>query len=83
MRYLAEVTVKLKAGMLDPEGTTIKRALKHLGYYPDSVRSAKEYLIELEAESAENAREQIDQMCQKLIANPIIHDYSIDLREIE
>ncbi len=83
MRYLAEVTVKLKAGMLDPEGTTIKRALEHLGYFPDSVRSAKEYLIELDAESGDIAREQIDQMCQKLIANPIIHDYTIDLREIE
>ncbi|MDK2892093.1 phosphoribosylformylglycinamidine synthase subunit PurS [Methanohalophilus sp.] len=83
MLYLAEVTVKLKAGMLDPEGTTIKRALEHLGYHPNSVRSAKEYLIELEAESADKAREQIDQMCQKLIANPIIHDYIIDLREIE
>ncbi|MBP2029761.1 phosphoribosylformylglycinamidine synthase [Methanohalophilus levihalophilus] len=83
MRYSAEVTVKLKAGMLDPEGTTIKRALEHLGYFPDSVRSAKEYLIELEAESSDMARDQIDQMCQKLIANPIIHDYTIDLREIE
>jgi phosphoribosylformylglycinamidine synthase len=40
-------------------------------------------VIELNAESEENARGLVDQMCQKLIANPIIHDYSIDLREIE
>ncbi|WP_129599061.1 phosphoribosylformylglycinamidine synthase subunit PurS [Methanohalophilus profundi] len=83
MLYEAEVTINLKAGMLDPEGTTIKRALGHLGYNTESVKSTKRYVIELKAESEENARDLVDQMCQKLIANPIIHDYSIDLREIE
>ncbi|RNI14466.1 phosphoribosylformylglycinamidine synthase subunit PurS [Methanohalophilus sp. RSK] len=83
MLYEAEVTINLKAGMLDPEGTTIKRALGHLGYNAESVKSTKRYVIELKAESEENARDLVDQMCQKLIANPIIHDYSIDLREIE
>ncbi len=81
MEYLAEIIIELKAGMLDPEGTTIKRALEHLNYHTGSVKTSKRYLIELEAEDIEKAREQIEQMCQKLIANPIIHNYTIKMRE--
>lgn len=82
MRYEADVIIELKSGMLDPEGTTIKRALEHLGYSPESVRTAKKYTITLEANNIHDARENVEQMCQKLIANPIIHHYTISLREI-
>jgi phosphoribosylformylglycinamidine synthase len=83
MQYQAEVIIELKAGMLDPEGTTVKRALEHLGYKADSVRTAKKYTIVLQASDIHSARENVEEMCQKLIANPIIHNYSISLREIE
>ncbi|MDW7732329.1 MAG: phosphoribosylformylglycinamidine synthase subunit PurS [Methanolobus sp.] len=83
MQYQAEVTIELKAGMLDPEGTTIKRALEHLGYETDSVRTAKKYMITLQADNIHAARENVEEMCQKLIANPIIHNYEISLRELE
>ncbi len=81
MQYQAEVTIELKTGMLDPEGTTIKRALQHLGYDTESVKTAKMYTIELEADNEQSARENVNEMCQKLIANPIIHNYSISMRE--
>lgn len=81
MQYQATVTIEQKAGMLDPEGTTAKRALGHLGYAVESVKTAKLYEIVLEAESAEVAKQKVDEMCQKLIANPIIHNYIIELRE--
>jgi len=83
MQYQAEVIIELKAGMLDPEGTTVKRALEHLGYETDSVRTAKKFTIVLQAADIHSARENVEEMCQKLIANPIIHNYSISLREIE
>ncbi|MBN2110824.1 MAG: phosphoribosylformylglycinamidine synthase subunit PurS [Methanosarcinaceae archaeon] len=83
MLYQAEVTIELKAGMLDPEGTTIKRALEHLGYETDNVRTAKKYTISLQAGNIHEARENVEEMCQKLIANPIIHNYEISLREME
>ena len=83
MQYQAEVTIELKAGMLDPEGTTIKRALEHLGYETDNVKTAKKYTITLQAENIHDARENVEEMCQKLIANPIIHNYEISLRELE
>ena len=82
MRYEADVTIELKSGMLDPEGTTIKRALEHLGYSPESVKTSKKYTIALESENIHDARENVEQMCEKLIANPIIHNYTITLREL-
>jgi phosphoribosylformylglycinamidine synthase len=82
MRYEADVIIELKSGMLDPEGTTIKRALEHLGYTPESVNTAKKYTITLDSDNIHAARENVEEMCQKLIANPIIHNYSITLREI-
>jgi len=82
MRYEADVIIELKSGMLDPEGTTIKRALEHLGYTPESVKTSKKYTITLESKNIHDAREIVEQMCQKLIANPIIHNYTITLREI-
>ncbi|MFP4654913.1 MAG: phosphoribosylformylglycinamidine synthase subunit PurS [Methanohalobium sp.] len=81
MQYRANVTIELKSGMLDPEGNNIKRALGHLGFETEDVKTAKKYTIDLDAESSEDARQKVDEMCQKLIANPIIHNYSIDLRE--
>ncbi|WP_406661300.1 phosphoribosylformylglycinamidine synthase subunit PurS [Methanolobus sp. ZRKC3] len=83
MQYQADVTIELKSGMLDPEGKTIKRALEHLGYETNNVKTAKKYTIELQADDIHNARENVEEMCQKLIANPIIHNYSVSLREIE
>jgi len=82
MQYQATVTIEQKAGMLDPEGTTIKRALDHLGYAAESVKTAKLYTIVLEAESAEVAEQKVDEMCQKLIANPIVQNYRIELKEL-
>jgi phosphoribosylformylglycinamidine synthase len=82
MQYQATIRIEQKAGILDPEGSTVKRALEHLGYQVNSVKTAKVYEIILEAESAEIAEQKVDEMCQKLIANPIIHNYTIGLREI-
>jgi len=82
MQYQATVTIKQKAGMLDPEGTTAKKALGHLGYAVESIKTAKLYEIVLEAESVEVAEQKVDEMCQKLIANPIVQNYTIELKEL-
>ncbi len=80
MLYRAEITIQLKDGMLDPEGDTITRALMHLGYTVTSVRTAKKLLIELEADCKEDAAERVDEMCRRMLANPVIHNYSIEIR---
>ncbi len=80
MRYCAEITIQLKQGMLDPEGETIQRALMHLGYAVKSAHAAKRLLIELEADDADDATRMVDEMCRKMLANPVIHNYSIVIR---
>jgi len=82
MQYQAKVTIELKVGMLDPEATTAKRALGHLGYDVSSVKTAKLYEVVIEAESLDIAQHKVEEMCQKLIANPIIHNYTIQLKEL-
>ena len=83
MQYQTTVRIEQKAGMLDPEGTTTKRALGQLGYQVSSVKTAKLYEIVFEAESVEIAKQKADEMCQKLIANPIANNYTIKLKELK
>ncbi len=80
MRYCAEITIQLKQGMLDPEGGAIQRALTHLGYAVKSAHAAKRLLIELEADSTDDATRLVDEMCRKMLANPVIHNYTIVIR---
>lgn len=82
-QFSIEIIVELKAGMLDPEGITIKKSLKHLGIETESVKTSKRYIIDVKANSEDNAIKKADEMCQKIIANPLIHDYSIKLSDIK
>jgi phosphoribosylformylglycinamidine synthase len=79
MLFRAEITVKLKNGMLDPEAATIKKALKHLGYDCRSLKQAAIFELEFEADSRQSATDVAQGMCKRLLANPIIHDYSVVL----
>lgn len=68
--------------MLDPEGKTIARALGQLGHEGvDRVHAGRLVTLELEAPDAGTARERTTEMCEELIANPVIEDYRIDVRE--
>ena len=79
--YTATVTVRLKRGVLDPEAETTKRALERLGFELDALRSADRFEIDLEADSAADAEERADEMAARLLANPTIHDYDVEVRE--
>ena len=81
--YKATVTIKLKKGVLNPEGRTIQRALNFLGF--NNVKEVQTYKmidIIMEGESEENVREKVEEMCKKLLANPVIHDYEIKVEKI-
>jgi phosphoribosylformylglycinamidine synthase PurS subunit len=74
----ARVEVRLKAGVLDPQGAAIGRALGQLGFQGiAAVRQGK--LLELELEHGDRARAaaEIRAMCEQLLANPVIETYSI------
>ena len=74
----AIITVTLKSGVLDPQGLTIQKALDQMGYHDFvSVRSGKFFELEVEAEAAEIDRK-IDEVCSKLLANPVIERYRVE-----
>lgn len=77
--YTATVTVRLKQGVLDPEAETTKRALERLGFSLAALRSADQFEIDLEAESATAAEEEAAAMAERLLANPTIHDFSVEV----
>jgi phosphoribosylformylglycinamidine synthase subunit PurS len=70
----ARVLIRPKAGILDPQGEAVKRALPALGFQGvDSVHVGR--LVELDVEDASGLQE----MCEKLLANPLVEDYEIVL----
>lgn len=77
----AVVTIGLKKGVADPEGKNTAKALKLLGYDSVSdVKSAKMFRIYLEESDESKARAMVEEMCRRLLANPVIHEYSIDIK---
>jgi phosphoribosylformylglycinamidine synthase len=81
-KFKAEVFVVLKPLVNDPEGLVIRDALRTLGYNEvTSVRSGKYLTIELEAEDAAEAEARLTQMCDKLLANPVIEEYRFSVKE--
>ncbi len=78
----ARVHITLKHGVLDPEGKAIANALGALGFSGvGEVRQGKYIEIELDETDPATARESVDAMCVKLLANTIIEDYRIDIDE--
>jgi phosphoribosylformylglycinamidine synthase PurS subunit len=77
---VAEVRVELKKGVADPEGKNTLKALELLGFEGlRDVKTVKVYEIELDAGRGK-AKEQVEEMCRKLLANPVIHNYSVQLK---
>lgn len=75
------VEVFLKRGVADPEGDATLKALKLLGFSDVSaVHSAKLFRIRFEGSDAQAAKAAAEEMCRKLLANPVIHEYSIVVR---
>ena len=81
--YTATVTVRLKHGVLDPEAETTKEALKRLGFELSALRSADRYEVDLDAEDAADAEERAEEMAERLLANPTIHDYEVSVAEVD
>jgi phosphoribosylformylglycinamidine synthase PurS subunit len=76
----ARVIVTLKGGILDPQGKAIEGALKSLGVEGvASVRQGKVFDIEIDVGDREAARERLSEACQKLLANMIVENYSVEL----
>jgi phosphoribosylformylglycinamidine synthase len=76
----AKIHVTLKEGVLDPQGKAVARALGSLGFSGvHDVRQGKFIEVELGETDVDKARNSVDAMCRKLLANTVIEDYEIEL----
>jgi phosphoribosylformylglycinamidine synthase PurS subunit len=83
MKLRARIEVNLKPGHSDPEGETIKQSLTELNYVVNSVNVSKMYELILEAKNLAEARRQLEEMCKRLLANPVKDNFRFEIEEIK
>ena len=79
MIFDIEVKISLKDGMLNPEATTIERSLALLGYEVKNTKTVEIIKFQIDGEDREVVRENVVDMCERLLCNPVIHDYKINV----
>lgn len=78
-----EIYITLKDTLADPQGLTVKHALDSLGYKElDNVRIGKLITATLNIENKKEAEQRLNEVCKKLLANPIIENYSFRIKEV-
>jgi len=75
----ATVLVRPKAGILDPQGAAVSSALDHLGFAVTDARVGKVIDLVVDATDRAEARAQVEKMCERLLANPLIESYEIEM----
>ena len=73
----ATVLVRPKPGILDPQGQAVGSSLRHLGFEVEDARVGRLVDVELATENRDEALAQLEQMCERLLTNPLIERYSI------
>jgi phosphoribosylformylglycinamidine synthase PurS subunit len=79
----ATVLVRPKEGILDPQGEAVQSSLRQLGFVVSTARVGRVIDLDVTADSAEAARVEIELMCERLLANPLIESFEISLQEAE
>jgi phosphoribosylformylglycinamidine synthase len=77
----ATVLVRPKQGILDPQGEAVETALGQLGFPVQEARVGKVVDLEVEAASAAEARAKVEQMCEQLLANPLMESYEVTVHD--
>ena len=80
--FEAKITIGLKKGVSDPEGANTLKALHLLGF--DSVKEAKTirtFDLLMDGKNKEEVKKKVEEMCQRLLTNPVIHTYQIEISE--
>ena len=82
--FKATVNVTLKKSVLDPQGKTVLHALETLGFKgTKDIRVGKYFEVTLDAKTAQAAEGDVKAMCDKLLINPVIEDYTFKLQEVK
>jgi phosphoribosylformylglycinamidine synthase PurS subunit len=75
----ATVLVRPKEGILDPQGEAVESSLRQLGFRVGDARVGRVIDLEVDADSPDEARAEVERMCERLLANSLIESYEIDL----
>ena len=79
----ARIYITLRSSVLDPAGTAVQSGLQQMGYTGvEGVRIGKYVEMNLTAEDEADAKTQLDQMCDRLLANPVIENYCFEIDQI-
>ncbi len=79
--FQVEVRITPRQGLLDPEGKAVENALRSLGFEDaKDVKIGRLVRLKIEAESAEAAGARADEMCKRLLANPVTEDYEVEVK---
>jgi phosphoribosylformylglycinamidine synthase subunit PurS len=83
-KYQAKIFVTLRPSVLDPAGTAVQSGLKQLGYNNvESCRIGKYIELTITGPNEKSVREDLNQICNQMLANPVIENYRFDLVEVE
>jgi len=75
----ATVLVRPKGGILDPQGEAVRGSLRKLGFAVGGARVGRLVDLDVDAETTQDARAQVERMCQQLLANPLIESFEIEV----
>ena len=82
--FVAQIRVTRRHGILDPQGEAVKKGLASLGFqHVDDVRVDKWIRVRFRATDADAARAAVEEMCSRLLANPVIEDYDFEVSAVE
>jgi phosphoribosylformylglycinamidine synthase len=83
-KYLAKILVTLRPSVLDPAGVAVQSGLKQMGYETvEQVRIGKYIELTIVSSDESTARQNLNDMCNKMLANPVIENYRFELIEVE
>ena len=77
----ATVLVRPKTGILDPQGQAVEASLRQLGFRVEDARVGRVVDLEIDAPDAAAARAELERMCDRLLANPLIESYDIEVED--
>ena len=81
--YTAKVYIRHKKGILDPQGKTIQNALHAMKYSgAHDVKVGKLIDLKIDAKSMQAAKDQLNEMCKKILTNPVIEQYTFEIEEL-
>jgi phosphoribosylformylglycinamidine synthase subunit PurS len=83
-KYLAKILVTLRPSVLDPAGVAVQSGLQQLGYDKvEQVRIGKYIELTITSPDEKKARQDLNNICDQMLANPVIENYRFDLIEVE